>query len=145
MAKKFPGNRCSAHVMGSLIYLGSWNFSIETCNLPQKDSFSCLPWVAVETTQSNFHSRFLIKLPICRNVGASRWGESPFTHPGIDSDPWRTDVNVARAKSLCGYILQGDGGITWGLRSTESIFYFFCLLLESGQTISCSLAILQPL
>lgn len=74
------------------------------------------------------------QLPICGDVGASRWGESPCTHPGIASDPWRTDVNVAHANatSLCGYIVQGDGGITQGLQSQFAAFCV-CYRRASGQ------------
>lgn len=99
-----------------------------------------LPWVAAETTHANFHSRFLIKLPICRKGGAGRWGESPFTHPGIASDPWRTDVNVAHTntKRLCGSILHGDVGAL--LRSQPNLSATFCLLLERQYHAAASIA-----
>lgn len=62
--------------------------------------------MAVEATRGHFPSRFLIKLPICINIAASRWGESPFTLCGTASGPRRREGITP----VSGSILQGDVG-----------------------------------
>lgn len=114
------------------VLLGSLRAADTTCWYVLPSSEELIFLFAVETTHANFLSRFLIKLPICRNVEVGRWLQSPFTRPGIASDPWRTDVNVAHAnvKTLCGYVLQGDGGITLEWRSQQSQIVIFCVCYQ---------------